>query len=54
MSRGLSASYYFKKKIKKSLIKDIKILLKKKNKQTKNKNIVVNDMKITQKIKNKN
>ena len=61
-SRELSARYYkkTKKKFTKSLVKDIKILLKKKTKNknmvvnNKNKNMVVNNIKISQKMKNKN
>ena len=53
MSKTLSAKYYKenKRKIKKKLMKDIKIFLKKKNK--KNENMVVNVTKISQKMKNK-
>ena len=53
MSKTLSAKYYKenKRKIKKKLMKDIKIFLKKKKK--KSENMVVNVTKISQKMKNK-
>ena len=53
MFKTLSAKYYKenKRKIKKKLMKDIKIFLKKKKK--KSENMVVNVTKISQKMKNK-
>ena len=49
MSKDLSGRYYQKKK-KKSPMKDIKILLQKK--KTKSENMVANDVRISQKLKN--
>ena len=51
MSREASAKYYQqnKEKIEKSIVKDIKILLKKK--KTKCENMLVNDIRISQKMK---
>ena len=52
-SKTLSAKYYqeIKREYKKDLVRDIKIFLKKKKK--KRDNMVVNDTKISQKMKNK-
>ena len=52
-SKNLSAKYYLqnKERLQKKLVKDIKIFLKKKKK--KSNNIVVNVMKISQKMENK-
>ena len=54
MPKNLSAKYYQEnkdyKKNKKKLVKDIKIVLKKKKKESKN--MVVNITKISQKMKN--
>ena len=54
MSKDLSARYYKKKakNSKKSLVKAVKIYLKKK--KTKNKNVVVTNIRISKKIENKN
>ena len=54
MSKDLSARYYKKKakNSKKSLVKAVKIYLKKK--KTKNKNVVVINIRISKKIENKN
>ena len=53
MSKSLSAKYYHenKKNYKRNLVKDIKIILKKKKKKINN--MVVNITKIFQKMKNK-
>ena len=55
MSKNLSAKYYQENKEthKKKLMKDIKIFLKKEEKE-KNNNVVVNATKVSQKLKNKN
>ena len=52
MSREASAKNDEKKQKKKSLMKDIKMLLKKK--RTKSENMAVNDIRISQKTKSKN
>ena len=55
MSKDSSANYYQSNKErlqKKKLVKDIKVFLKKKKK--KGNNILINEMKIYQKMKNKN
>ena len=53
MSQALSARYYkkTKKRFKKFLVKDIKIFLKKKPPENKNK--FANDKKVSRKMKNK-
>ena len=55
MSKNLSAKYYQENKEtqKQKLMKDIKIFLKKEEKE-KNNNVVVNATKVSQKLKNKN
>ena len=55
MSKNLSAKYYQENKEtqKQNLMKDIKIFLKKEEKE-KNNNMVVNATKVSQKLKNKN
>ena len=55
MSKNLSAKYYPENKEtqKQKLMKDIKIFLKKEEKE-KNNNVVVNATKVSQKLKNKN
>ena len=55
MSKNLSAKYYQENKEtqKQNLMKDIKIFLKKEEKE-KNNNVVVNATKVSQKLKNKN
>ena len=53
MSKSLSAKYYQKNKerLQKNLVKDVKIRLKRKEKRSNN--VVVNVIKIFQKMKNK-
>ena len=53
MSKGLSAKYYQenKERLQKNLVKDVKIRLKRKEKRSNN--VVVNAIKIFQKMKNK-
>ena len=55
MSKNLSSKYYQENKEtqKQKLMKDIKIFLKKEEKE-KNNNVVVNATKVSQKLKNKN
>ena len=51
MSKNLSAKYYEGKTIRKCLVKDIKVFLKKKKKKINN--MVMRNTKIYQKMKNK-